>query len=168
MFQLSVSFWDDWLTRYWDRYTQFLCLHSKMHIFALNLVLSLESEKNFDLLWPVHLLSSQGWLFPSIIRMVFSSEVFGVFVTTRYLVLFIWVDEIYSYFTQFSLIISSIPCLFLLYLSWYTIRTFNMTLYEYFSLSLSTRVCPYHTYSTCSHDIIKYDTWFYHFTSYIY
>ena len=45
------------------------------------------------------------------------SEVFGVFVTTRYLVLFIWVDEIYSYFTQFSLIISSIPCLFLLYLS---------------------------------------------------
>ena len=101
-----------------------------MHIFALNLMLSLESNMDFDLLWPSHLLSSRVWLFPSIIRMVFSSEVFGVFVTTRYLVLFIWVDEIYSYFTQFSLIISSIPCLFLLYLSWYTIRTSNMTLYE--------------------------------------
>ena len=168
MFQLSTSFWDDWLPRYWDWYTQFLSIHSKMHIFALNLMLSLESNMDFDLLWPFHLLSSQGWLFPTIIQMIFVSEVFGVLVTVRYLVFLIWVDEIHSYFSHFNPNISSTSSLYLPYIPRYVHLSSVTLLCVYFSLSLSTRMSSCHTCSTRSHDIIKLDTWFYHFISYIY
>ena len=116
VFQLITSSWDDWLTGCCDPYTQFLSLHSKMLIFAQNVILSVQSDMNFGLIQPANLRFRRWWVSSTVIRRIHSSGACGVPVTGGYLVIFIWVDEIYRYLIYFNLIISSISCLFLPYI----------------------------------------------------